>query len=37
MAPAHRRHSTKNFISKKKVELLNWPTRSPDLNIIENV
>ena len=30
-APAHRSNSTKDCISKKKVKLLNWPTRSPDL------
>jgi len=36
-ASSHRSNSTKDFISKKKVKLLNWPARSPNLNIIENV
>ena len=36
-APAYKSNSTKDFISKKKVKLLNWSARSPDLNIIKNI
>lgn len=36
-APAHRSHSTKEFFLAKGVNILQWPPKSPDLNIVENL
>ena len=36
-ASCHRSNYTKNWLRSKNVKLLDWPAKSPDLNIIENV
>ena len=36
-AGPHTSNSTMNFFEQEKVELLEWPSQSPDLNPIENV
>lgn len=36
-APPHRARITKDFLDNKRIERLNWPPYSPDLNIIENL
>jgi transposase len=36
-APAHAAGATLDFLERKGVELLGWPSLSPDLNVIENV
>lgn len=35
LAPAHASKVTKEFLLNKKVRTLEWPSKSPDLNIIE--
>ncbi len=35
-APAHRHSNTQQCLKKKKVNVINWPPQSPDLNIIED-
>jgi transposase len=36
-APAHASEATQIFLEEKGVELLGWPAKSPDLNVIENM
>lgn len=36
-APPHAAGTTMNFFESKGVELLGWPSHSPDLNVIENM
>ena len=36
-APAHAAEKTQHFLESKGVELLGWPSNSPDLNVIENM
>jgi transposase len=36
-APAHAAAATSDFLESKGVELLGWPSKSPDLNVIENM
>ena len=36
-APCHKAKSVLNFLKEKKVQLLDWPAQSPDLNPIENL
>jgi transposase len=35
--PKHKAHATQDFLSHKGIGVLPWPSRSPDLNPIENV
>ena len=36
-APCHKAKTVLNYLQEKKVELLDWPPQSPDLNPIENL
>lgn len=36
-APPHVARSTKAFFDAESVEVIDWPSRSPDLNPIENI
>ncbi|KAK7877779.1 hypothetical protein WMY93_031539 [Mugilogobius chulae] len=37
LAPAHAAKSTKDWFTRKQLEVLAWPANSPDLNVIENL
>jgi len=36
-APCHKSKSTKQWLTKRNIEILPWPANSPNLNPIENV
>ena len=36
-APAHRSYKTAKYLKEKRIDVLEWPCNSPDLNIIEFV
>lgn len=36
-ASIHVSHSTKNWLANNNIQTINWPSRSPDLNPIENI
>ena len=36
-APCHTSRETKKFLKNNKIETIEWPSKSPDINPIENV
>ena len=36
-APAHTTNKTMQFLDGQHIEILDWPSKSPDLNPIENL
>ena len=37
LAPAHHSYKTAKYLKEKRIDVLEWPCKSPDLNIIEFV
>ena len=37
LAPAHRSYKTAKYLKEKRIDVLEWPCNSSDLNIIEFV
>ena len=37
VTPCHRSKVVKKFLEQKRIEMLEWPGNSPDLNPIENL
>ena len=37
LAPAHRSYKTAKYLKEKRIDILEWPCNSPELNIIEFV
>ena len=37
LAPAHHSYKTAKYLKEKRIDILEWPCNSPDLNIIEFV
>ena len=37
LAPAHRSYKTAKYLKEKRIDVLEWPCNSPDLNIIQFV
>ena len=35
--PIYMSRETRNLFNREKLDVLNWPSYSPDLNIIENI
>lgn len=36
-APIHKSHKVRDFMNSSKITVIEWPAKSPDLNIVENI